>query len=256
MDPSRKPSAGDIFKGKSDAYSQHRPRYPHALIPLLEEQIAFSPMDVVTDIGSGTGLLSRLFIENGNTVYGVEPNDEMRSVSSAQLRAFPNFHAVKGTGEATGLEAMSSDLIVCGQSFHWLEPESAKKEFRRLLHREGHVALIWNDRLPGETGFNSDYEKICREYSPKYHSSGSTVLSQDSFGHFFDGAYREFELENYQDLTLEGVKGRYLSASYALNPEDENYGNLMQKIEEAFSRHEKNGVARIQYKTKIYLGEV
>ena len=38
----------------------------------------------------------KLFLKNGNTVFGVEPNKEMREVAERQLKSFPHFISVKG----------------------------------------------------------------------------------------------------------------------------------------------------------------
>ena len=93
----------------------------------MEEYIGLTPLSVVADVGSGTGIMSQLLIKNGNTVYGIEPNDEMRQYSSTIFRAYPGFHSMKGTGENTGLNDNSVDLVVCAHSFHWMNPDSAKK---------------------------------------------------------------------------------------------------------------------------------
>ncbi len=249
-----RPNAEDIFKGRSSDYSQYRPSYPPDIIPLLEKEIGFSPASVVADVGAGTGILSRLFIENGNTVFGVEPNDEMRGVAKTGLRAFPNFHALKGTGEETNLQQDSIDLVVCGQSFHWLDPVRAKVEFRRILKEPGNVALFWNDRVDVQGGFNPEYEKIIMEYSPKYHSSGSTVLDDGLFEDFFSGTCRVFTLDNFQELNLEGIMGRYQSASYSISQDDKNYQKLVNSFEEAFKEHQENGFVKLLYKTKAFIG--
>lgn len=250
------PGAEDLFSGRSGFYTKYRPRYPADLIQLLEREIGFSPSAVVADIGAGTGILSRLFLENGNAVFGVEPNDEMRGVASRELRAFPNFHAIKGTGEDTSLPEESVDLVVCGQSFHWLDPALAGNEFRRILREPFNVALFWNDRVEMQEGFNSQYERIVSEYSPKYHSSGSTTLDDQAFERFFGGTLKKFSMDNFQELTLDGVMGRYRSASYAIKPDDGNYGKLAESIENAFKKYQKNGTVRLQYRTVAFMGKL
>ncbi len=246
----------NLFKGRSEYYNRSRPGYPDSLITLLKQRILFTSSWTVADIGSGTGLLSRVFLDSGNTVFGVEPNDEMRAVSVGILGKNRNFHPVTGTGENTGLKDNSVDLISCGQSFHWFDIKKAAQEFSRILKPEGYVALVWNDRLPVEKGINEEYERICIRYSPKYHSSGSTVLNREGFEKFFRRGYEEHVLENHQTLDLDGLKGRYLSASYAISPEDEKYEELMKSLEEAFRANEVNGFVRIEYETRVFLGRI
>jgi predicted RNA methylase len=74
------------FDGRVDVYSRYRPRYPHELIERLEEEVGFNEEKIVADIGSGTGILSELFLENGNMVYCVEPNNDMRRVAESTSR--------------------------------------------------------------------------------------------------------------------------------------------------------------------------
>lgn len=247
----------NIFSGKYSTYSRYRPGYPPKLLRLMEEHTGLTPDSVVADIGSGTGIMSRLLLENGNTVYGVEPNDEMRQYSSMEFKDHSDFHPVKGTGEKTGLPDSSVDLVVCAQSFHWLNPDSAKVEFLRILNKNGQVALIWNDKDQDENSFNSDYNLICakfKKFKPKYNSSGSTLIDRDVLDNFFRGSYIATELENHQDLTLEGVMGRYSSTSYAISPQAPEYDSLVKEMEEAFRKHQKDGFVRIQYITRIFIG--
>lgn len=251
--------ARDLFSGKFANYSRYRPGYPKGLLGLMEGHAELTENTVLADIGSGTGILTRLFLENGNTVYAVEPNDEMREYSSATLGSYPGFHPVYGTGESTGLPSNSISIVLCAQAFHWLNPKSAREEFKRILTGKRHVALIWNDRTHEENSFNSDYDSICRRYKkfrPKYNSSERTLIDLNVLDNFFDGSYESLELENHQELNLEGVMGRYSSASYAIGPEESEYGSLLAEMTEAFGKYQDHGIVRIQYVTRIFLGTV
>ena len=66
------------FSRVVENYSRYRPRYPHQLVEQLKAECGLAPAQIVGDIGAGTGLLAELFLKNGNPVYGVEPNLEMR----------------------------------------------------------------------------------------------------------------------------------------------------------------------------------
>ena len=81
---------------------------------------------VVADVGSGTGLLARVFLGRGHRVYGVEPNAAMRAAAGEDLRGFPAFVSVAGTAEQTTLPDAGVDLVVAGQAFHWFDPAPAR----------------------------------------------------------------------------------------------------------------------------------
>ena len=79
-DPTRR------FSDRVDDYVRYRPSYPAAVVDLLRRECGLTPAWVVADVGSGPGNLTRLFLDNGNTVFGVEPNREMREAGERLLR--------------------------------------------------------------------------------------------------------------------------------------------------------------------------
>jgi len=68
------------------------------ILDILRTEIGFDRTFVVTDVGSGTGLLSELFLANGNHVIGVEPNDDMRIFAEKRLGKFPKEQSVRVLG--------------------------------------------------------------------------------------------------------------------------------------------------------------
>ena len=73
------------FSDRVENYIKYRPGYPDEIIPTLQLEFGLMDDDIVADIGSGTGISSKLFLENGNTVYGVEPNEPMRKAAEGLL---------------------------------------------------------------------------------------------------------------------------------------------------------------------------
>src|SRR5207249_3286611 len=119
---------------------------------------------VIADVGSGTGISAKLFLDNGNMVYGVEPNGPMREAAETFLGSYASFRSIDGSAEATGLPNGAVDLIVCAQAFHWFDPVQAKVEFRRILRENGWIALIWNERQKTESRFLQRYEELLNTY--------------------------------------------------------------------------------------------
>ena len=73
------PSPVERFSDRAGYYTRYRPDYPRAVVELLAGEAGLTAHAVIVDIGSGTGLSSRLFLDAGYTVYGVEPNAAMRA---------------------------------------------------------------------------------------------------------------------------------------------------------------------------------
>src|SRR5260370_25008544 len=96
---------------------------------LVRGECGLRPGHVVADVGSGTGLLSELFLKNGNRVYGVEPNEAMRQAGEEYLASFDGFTSVNGSAEATTLDDASVDFVAAGQTFYWVEPSPPPREF-------------------------------------------------------------------------------------------------------------------------------
>ena len=85
------------FTVRADDYAKYRPSYPQGIIGILELDVGFNGAQTVGDIGSGTGLLTKLFLENGNRVFGVEPNPRMRHHAEETLSIFRRFVIVLST---------------------------------------------------------------------------------------------------------------------------------------------------------------
>jgi SAM-dependent methyltransferase len=125
------------FSSRVADYAKYRPGYPQALVSLLKGECGLTHESVVADVGSGTGILSELFLRNGNRVYGVEPNREMREAGEQLLAAYPNFVSVEGRAEASGtpfLEDYERLLLEYGTDYRevsmkYMVPESLSTLF-------------------------------------------------------------------------------------------------------------------------------
>ena len=144
----------------------YRPRYPLGVLNLLREHGQLSPAHAIADIGSGTGFLAELFLKNGNAVFGVEPNKEMREAGEEYLAAYPRFTSINASAEATTLLDASVDFVTAGQAFHWFAPEATHREFPRILRPNGWVAVVWNDRSTSSTSFADAYEDLLHATAP------------------------------------------------------------------------------------------
>src|ERR1051326_2623782 len=95
-------NATQRFSSRVENYVRYRPGYPKEIVNVLNKECGLDPSWTIADIASGTGIFTRLLLENGNRVLGVEPNADMRHAGEEYLKQYPKFSSVAGTAEATG----------------------------------------------------------------------------------------------------------------------------------------------------------
>jgi len=250
----------DRFSGKAAVYARYRPTYPPRLVSHLRDACGLLPRHVVADVGSGTGKLSQLFLDNGNTVFCVEPNADMRRTAEELLSSARGFHSVSGTAEATGLEALSVDMVVAGQAFHWFDAPRAREEFRRVLRPGGYVVLAWNARDRGASLFCDAYDGFLREYSVDYQGTAGVrhpaMVEGEELRSFFSSDYGHASFANPRALDFASVWGGYLSASYALTPDHPLYDRAHRRLRELFDAHQRDGAVGMPLRTEVHHGRV
>ncbi len=254
--PSR-PDPTRRFTDRVASYVRSRPGYPVDLVSILEKEADLRPSDTVADVGSGTGLLSEVFLRFGNAVYGIEPNGEMRAAAERAFSAEPLFRSVDGTAEATTLPAASVDIVAAGQAFHWFDREKARAEFARILRSPRRVILVWNDRRTEGSRFSAGYEALLRTHGTDYEAVDHKNLGSDVFESFFrPGGGKEFSLPNEQRFDADGLRARLLSSSYTPPPGDLRHSAMIEALDRLFAQTAEGGFVRMEYETKIYVGRV
>jgi ubiquinone/menaquinone biosynthesis C-methylase UbiE len=243
------------FTERADFYAKYRPSYPRRAMSILRHEFGFRSSAVVADIGSGTGLLSRLFLENGNDVYAVEPNERMRSYAERDLAGFSKFHSVDGTAERTRLPKGSVDVIAVGQALHWFRPPPTIREFSRISKPHGELCVFYNERRE-EGAFMNAYESLIRRHQ-RDRAKVPNVDAPYAARFFQKGEYSTFALPNSQVLDFDGLLGRLLSASYMPPPtEQEKFARLVEDVRSTFDAHCVRGTVTLLYDTTILLGLV
>src|SRR5271169_3528928 len=249
-------NATSRFSDRVANYVLYRPGYPPEVLKALNTECGLAPSHVIADIASGTGIWTRMLLENGNPVFGVEPNAQMRDAGERLLAGFPKFTSVAGTAEATTLQDHSVDFVTGAQAAHWFDRERAKREFVRILKPGGWLVLLWNERLTDSTKFLRDYEQLLLTYGTDYQEVRHERTT-DAVNEFFDPApFQERSFEILQEFDYAGVEGRLLSSSYAPGPDHPQYAPMLRELRRIFDAHAAEGRARFEYKTRLYFGRL
>lgn len=245
------------FTNRVDNYTKYRPGYPAAVLQLLRTSGHLSTNAVIADVGSGTGIFTKLLLDKDYTVYAVEPNEAMRQAADDALGDNPKYHSVNGTAEETTLKPNSAAMVVCAQAFHWFDAHKTKTEFARILKPGGKVALIWNNRQVEVDEFSINYELLLQQQASDYKRVNHQNLTEANFSVFFkDGKYQLTRFPNTQVFDMNGLAGRAFSSSYVPSEHTPEGAVFLKKLQELFDRHQVNGTVNMEYQTEVYLGEV
>lgn len=222
------------------------------MLDVFRDEMGLRSETVIADVGSGTGISAKLFLENGNVVYGVEPNANMREAAQAFLAAYPNFYSIDGTSTVTKLFNTSVDMVIAAQAFHWFDPEPTRNEFKRILKPGGWVALMWNERQLNTTPFLIEYERLLLKYANDYTKVRHDNINETTLSNFFQGDFHTATFANKQVLDFGGIKGRVSSSSYMPSESDGSYATVVKELKTLFDKHAENDKIAVFYDTNVF----
>lgn len=244
------------FSDRVENYVKYRPHYPIEIVNYLKSIEVLNDNSLIADIGSGTGISTEMFLKNGNMVYAVEPNKEMREAAERLLEGYKSFKSVDGTAEKTTLPDNTIDLVTAGQAFHWFDIPKCKAEFKRILKPNSNIVLMWNSKELDSTPFMAAYEKMLVTYGTDYTEVKHENLNDEIFSKFFDKGCEVKTFKNVQVFDLAGVKGRLLSSSYAPNESHKGYESMIRELGRIFNEFSNDGKVNFEYTTIVYCGKI
>jgi SAM-dependent methyltransferase len=244
------------FSTRVENYVRYRPGYPPQVLETLRSECGLTPAAIVADVACGTGIFTRLLLDNGNRVYGIEPNREMREAAERLLATDPKFTSISGTAEATTLPDRSVDFTTAAQAAHWFDLPMARREFARILRPRGWAVLLWNERCTDTTPFLRAYEDLLLSYGTDYQEirHEHTTDKIDSF--FAPSPFQARVFDMRQDFAYSELEGRLLSSSYAPMTGHPNHEPMLRELRRLFGAYQKDGRVSMEYRTRMYYGQL
>lgn len=244
------------FTGRACNYARYRPGYPPALLNVLEAEIGLSPSATIADIGSGTGIFSRLLLDYGCAVYAVEPNAEMRAAAVDSLGAHPRFHSIAAEAGDTTLPAASVDHLTAAQAFHWFNADTARREFLRILRPHGAVVLVYNSWRGSAEPVTAAYDGLINRLGvDRDAGEGKARAGDEALAAFYGSeGFSQMSLPNPHWYDWEALRGRALSSSYAPLPGHSDHEAFLDGLRTLFEQHAEQGHVCFPYVTRLYWG--
>lgn len=153
----------------SDDYAVYRPGYPPSFYRRLAALEVGLPGQRILDLGTGTGVLARVFAAQGCTVTGVD-------VAENQLTAGRRLADEAGLAvdfrcapaEDTGLPAACSDVVTASQSWLYFDRDRAIAEVRRVLVPGGLLLTCHFCWLPRLDAVARRTEALALAFNPQW----------------------------------------------------------------------------------------
>jgi len=235
-------------------YALYRPPYAVKAIEDIIRISKISNSGNIADIGSGTGILSRQFLDLGYDVTGVEPNSKMKTAGDKMLSNYKNFVHLKGRAEETTLPKNSVDLIVVGSAFHWFDRVLTRNEFLRISRHPFWCAILQN-RQSNESLFMSAYNKVVKKYRKRSSEElfGHVRVKDEEYGDFFR-RFQIMEYENNFTISYKELEGKLCSVSYLPEKDSEDHTYMIQELKSVFDDFKLDNKVLFTYKTKLVIG--
>ncbi|MFL6373306.1 MAG: class I SAM-dependent methyltransferase [Pyrinomonadaceae bacterium] len=240
------------FSNRVADYVKYRPDYPREIVDFLTEECGLTRESIIADVGCGPGISSKMFLENGNRVIGVEPNEAMREAAKGYLASYDNFSIVDGRSDRTTLQDESLDFVVAAQAFHWFEPEPTRAEFKRILRPNGRIVLMWNERHLDSNEFHREYEALLVKWSTDYNTVRHENIQSGELESFFEGQYGSNVFANNKLYNFDDLQGRMSSSSYIPSKDDPAYAQMVEQLRHIFAKHAVADRIEVRYDTSVY----
>ena len=231
------------FSGKAQFYNS-RPTYPQECIDYLVNKFGLSSNNVIADVGAGTGILTKPFLNMGCSAYAVEPNDDMFTELSKNLSQYSNVILLKTSAEKTEIPENSCDAVVVGTAFHWFDKNKFRSECERILKNKKHIAIL---RISNNTDADKEIDKM-RHYTEQ------DIQSAKEF--FRDGFFEHIKFEYYEAFDEDRFINNLLSSATAPLPSDVRFDDYVEKCRTVYSKHFENGIAHLPFVVNCFVGSL
>jgi ubiquinone/menaquinone biosynthesis C-methylase UbiE len=245
------------FTGRAESYDLYRQRYPSEdILRLLQAWCGLQPACSIADIGAGTGMLSEVFLANGNPVIAVEPNQEMRASCERLMETWPQLDIRNGTAETTGLSDASVDIVAAGRAFHWFDIPRALTEFRRILKPDGWMVLVSLGRDKDETPQFRDYEHLLTHHGIDDNYARTGYRIHENLHELFAADHHHAEIDGQQQIDWEAFLGQTNSLSVVPQAGDPHAETFHRLLRDYFNTYASNGILTAPTKCWIDAGRL
>jgi len=170
------------YNSLAKSYRQSRPNYSTEINSILKLIIRKGSKISTLDLGSGTGIFSKLMSQISQEVVGVELSKEMIK-NAYKLK---KIKYINSSVEKLKLKK-KFDIITSASSFHWFNNAKVKKIIEKNLKQNGFFFITYNSRVIHKNPFLFKVEKKIYSLNKSFKkrvSSGSSKFVETKIINF------------------------------------------------------------------------
>jgi ubiquinone/menaquinone biosynthesis C-methylase UbiE len=237
------------YTERAQTYDQ-RADYSFEAIDFLLKTAEIKPNTAIADIGAGTGKLTKLLLDRQLKVHAVEPNEKMRERGILNTKNKDITWSI-GTGEQTGLNDNSYELVTFGSSFNVTDRAATLIEVNRIITPGGWFACMWNHRDLSDK-IQSRVEQVINDKIPDFdygaRREDQTEVIQKS-GLFGDVVFHEASF--IANTNVSDYVDAWRSHATLARQAGEQFNNIIREIEGVCGE----GIMQIPYVTRMWLAK-
>jgi ubiquinone/menaquinone biosynthesis C-methylase UbiE len=242
-----------VFSRKAEKYAKFRWDYAASAIETIISITQISINSTIADIGAGTGILTKHFIDRAQTIYAIEPNIELRQILTRELGTLPPVLVMDSCAEATTLPDESVDVITVAQAIHWFHPEPARKEMMRILKDDGWLVLIRNNGADTESN-KAVQSLMTEEYGANFSIVMERPEEKPSSFYFGNGEFQTLVFPFSFHQSWEEFMGSLTTVSFMPDDDHPLFPKLEAQAKRIFSQYSNHESWKVEGETELLIG--
>lgn len=260
---------------ESAQYYDALPRYGSDFYDFLYgNQININKNSVIADVGCGTGRIMIDLLMRGSTVYGIDPDYNMRQICLEKCKQYlDHLNIIDGQDSNMNIPDKSVDYVIVSQSFHRFNLKAFKEECQRVLRCRSNIIIFWYridyaNPILKEMLFSAKQNYM--DYKSRYicpETIGAQTEAQEnneSAQKFFDNNSTMYEINSHFGLNKEDFIPLGLSMallpiahemntiSKVLNSSRFNKEAYIDDLNRIFTHYSIDGIMNLDYQIQVH----
>lgn len=214
----------NLFRSTVYYYSKYRLNYPSEFLNLLLKELNLDKQDRLLDVGCGTGQASFPLHKQFSQIVAIDSNKAMMTEGekNALKLDISNIQWLELLAEDISPDLGLFDLIIFGNSFHWMNPQIVLEKCEKIIDNEGAITIIGSNSFWNRTSiWEKKIIEIVQKWLGKDRKAGSGLfpeqtksfedyLTESCFSNITKG-----RMEIIHQWSIDQIIGMLYSTSYA-----------------------------------------